>query len=392
MNKGGRIMLYFDYAATSIYKPETMVEAVIHALTHFGNSGRGTSEVSMSAAKTILRARMLISELINGEGPSQIVFTHNATESLNLAIKGLINKEDHVITTVMEHNSVLRPLYQLEENGTELTILEMSDEGVIDPRVVETAIKTNTRALVITHASNVTGNINPLKEIGQILKKHDVLLIVDASQTMGAIPIDVQDIGVDVLCFTGHKSLLGPQGTGGLYVNPNVTIRPFKTGGTGVDTFNKHHYPEMPTSLEAGTLNSHGIAGLLASVKYIMDEGIDNICEDECRKAEYFYQQLQTIPNLTFYGNYQQNPKCPIISLNVAGVDSTEVSDWLLNEAGIVTRSGGHCAPLMHLSHQTMTRGMVRFSLSLKTSYEDIDQVVACLRQFVDKKVDNIYE
>lgn len=376
-------MLYFDNAATSIKKPQVMLDAVMHALTNFGNSGRGTNDASMSAAKTIMRARMAINQLLKGVSSSRIAFTHNATESLNLAIKGLIKPGDHVITSVMEHNSVLRPLYELEEQGVTLTILPMGESGVIEPKSVINALRENTRAIVLTHASNVTGNVNPIKEISQAIQSQDLVFIVDAAQTMGAIPIDVQDMGIDVLCFTGHKSLMGPQGTGGLYVKPGLLPDPLKTGGTGVDTYNKHHYPEMPTALEAGTLNSHGIAGLYASVKYIQDRGVENIMLEERQKADYFYQHLSQIPGLIFYGNYQQVPKCPIISLNIEGQNSAETSDLLLNEAGIVTRSGGHCAPLMHQSFSTQELGMVRFSLSFDTSYADIDQVVETISKIV---------
>lgn len=378
-------MLYFDNAATTLKKPQVMVDAMINALQTFGNSGRGTSETSMSAAKTIMKARIAINQLIHGESSQQVVFTHNATESLNLAIKGILQPGDHVITSVMEHNSVLRPLYELEKQGIELTILPMTQNCYVDSDTVKAAIKNNTKAIILTHGSNVTGNINPLEEISQIIPSKEIIFMVDASQTMGAIPIDVQRMGIDILCFTGHKSLMGPQGTGGLYVRPRIKVRPLKTGGTGMDTFNKEHYPEMPTALEAGTLNSHGIAGLLASIKYIQDISIEQIMQDEKNKTDYLYRKLQNISGLTFYGNFQQDQRCPIISLNLDPLNSAEFSEYLLEVGQVITRSGGHCAPLMHETFETKERGMVRLSLSHFTTFEEIDQVVEII-QSISKK------
>ena len=262
-------MIYMDNAATTMQKPPQVAEAVVRAMGTLGNAGRGASEASLGAARVIYETREQLCRLFHGEDPRQIVFTSNATESLNTVIGGLIDPEDHVITTAMEHNSVLRPLYACERMGTELTILGCDEKGNISYEKLEAAIRENTKAIICTHGSNLTGNLNDAKKIGAIAKRHGVLFVLDASQTAGHVPIDVQEMQIDVLCFTGHKGLLGPQGTGGMYVRPGVQIRPLKRGGSGIDTYNKNHPPQMPTALEAGTLNGHGIAGLNVALYYI---------------------------------------------------------------------------------------------------------------------------
>lgn len=374
-------MIYLDNAATSLKKPQEVIDAVVHALSHMGNAGRGSTESSMTASRIIFHARQKLNELINGENPRQIILTHNATESLNIAIKGLFSAEDHVITTVMEHNSVLRPLYELQSQGLELTILPITESGTIDPLSIESHIKPNTKGMVITHASNVTGNINPIKEVADILHKHDLLCIVDGSQTIGAIPIDIRELNADVFCFTGHKSLLGPQGTGGLYVRPGIQIRPLKTGGTGVDTFNTHHPSDYPTALEAGTLNGHGIAGLLAGVEYLLDYGVENIQKEERNLLDYFVRELKSVPGIKFYGTFESTAdRTAIISINLNSLDSAEIVEDLIDAKEIMTRGGGHCAPLMHQALGTMEQGVVRFSLSHYTTIKELDETVSVLK------------
>ena len=374
-------MIYLDNAATSLKKPQAVIDAVINALQNMGNAGRGSTESAMTASRIIFHARQKLNELINGEDPRQIIFTHNATESLNIAIKGLFSPGDHVITTVMEHNSVLRPLYELQAQGLELTILPITDKGVIDCESIKNNIKENTKGMVITHSSNVTGNINPIKEAAEILHKYNILCVVDASQTIGAMPIDVQNLDVDVLCFTGHKSLLGPQGTGGLYIKPGIKIRPLKTGGTGVDTFNPRHPDDYPTALEAGTLNGHGIAGLLAGVEYLLDYGVENIQKEERILLDYFVKELKNIPAIKFYGSFEDPvDRTAIVSLNIDSVDSAQVVEDLIDAKEIMTRGGGHCAPLMHQALGTQEQGVVRFSLSHYTTKEELDQAVSVLK------------
>ena len=274
-------MIYMDNAATTLHKPDAVKEAVLAAFDTMGNAGRGASEPALDASRVIYDTREKLAHLFNAESASRIVFTANSTESLNIAIKGLFHPGDHVITTVLEHNSVLRPLYECREHGVELSILGCDEKGNISYDEMESAVKDNTKAVVCTHASNLTGNMIDLDRVGEITKKHGLLLVVDASQTAGVWPIDVWKTGIDVLCFTGHKGLLGPQGTGGMYVKTGVEIRPLLSGGSGIDTYNPHHPSQMPTALEAGTLNGHGIAGLGAAVSYLEETGLDVIREKE---------------------------------------------------------------------------------------------------------------
>lgn len=378
-------MIYLDYAATSVHKPQVVIDAVVKALNHMGNAGRGSNEDSLDSSRIIFYARMAINDLINGVSASQIAFTNNVTESLNMAIKGLIKPGDHVITTVMEHNSVLRPLYQLQASGVELTIVPTDELGRINLDDIQGAIRDNTKAIVITHASNLTGNINPIKEVGEIAEEAGVLLIVDAAQTMGAIPIDVQDLNIDVLCFTGHKSLLGPQGTGGLYVNPDITIPPYKTGGTGVDTYNQVHPSTMPTALEAGTMNGHGIAGLKAAVDYLQEQGIESICQHERALAQSFYQGVKDIPGIRFYGDYTTEERSPIVALNIRDIDSSLIADQLSEEFEIAVRAGGHCAPLMHEALGSKEQGAVRFSFGHFTTEEDVDRAIEAIQKLAQE-------
>lgn len=377
-------MIYLDNAATSLKKPQSVIDAVVNAMQQMGNAGRGSSESAMQASRIIFQTRQKINDLINGENARQIIFTHNATESLNTVIKGLFTPNDHIITTVMEHNSVLRPLYELQDQGLEITFLPMNSEGHIDPMLIKHYIKDNTKAMIVTHASNVTGNINPIKEISKVLHEHQLLCIVDASQTMGAIPIDVQELNLDILCFTGHKSLLGPQGTGGIYIKPAIQINPLKSGGTGIDTFNHHQPTDYPTALEAGTLNSHGIAGLNAAVDYLNKIGIQVIRDQERQLLNYFVSKLQTIKDIQLYGSFDsKQERCGIVSINLGQIDSALIVEELIERRNIVTRGGGHCAPLMHKALGTQEQGVVRFSLSHYTTYEELDIVIDCLKEII---------
>lgn len=266
-------MIYLDNGATTLQKPECVKEALLEAMASMGNSGRGVHDASLYAGRVIYRARESLAELLGAAAPEQVVFTANATESLNLALGRPVRTGDHVITTVCEHNSVLRPLYRVQ--GVELSVLpvkaavdakEERYTGILAYDELEALLRPNTKALIITHASNLTGNITDLEQAAAFAKKHSLLLIVDAAQTAGAVPMDMERMGIDVLCFTGHKGLYGPQGTGGVCVRPGLSIRPLKVGGSGIHSFAREHPSEMPAALEAGTLNGHGIAGLGAAV------------------------------------------------------------------------------------------------------------------------------
>ncbi len=366
-------MVYLDNAATTLHKPLQVGQAMLDALQTAGNPGRGAHEPTLHAARLVYEARSVMAELLGAEDPSCIAFTSNATQSLNTALCGLLHRGDHVITTVCEHNSVLRPLYRLKKNSVEVDFVETNETGVLRYEQFEQKIRPNTRAVVVTHASNVTGNVTDLDFVADFAKKHGLLLIVDAAQTAGARPINVKTLGVDVFCFTGHKGLLGPQGTGGLYVRPRLQIAPFVVGGSGVHSFDEEHPMEMPTALEAGTLNVLGLAGLSAGVRWILGQGVETLCERETALARLFYERLQDIKNLTFYGDFSgKTLRAPIISLNIGNEDSAWVADALWEDWGICVRAGAHCAPLMHKALGTVEQGAVRFSFSHFNTEEQI--------------------
>ena len=378
-------MIYMDNAATTLRKPVQVKEAVLAALDTMGNAGRGASDPALDASRVIYGTREKLAGLFHAESPSRIVFTVNSTESLNIAIKGLCDPGDHVITTVLEHNSVLRPLYECREQGTALTILGCDEKGNISYEEMERAVRPETKMIVCTHASNLTGNMIDLERVHAIAKRHGLLLIVDASQTAGVWEIDVQKLGIDVLCFTGHKGLLGPQGTGGMYVRSGVEIRPLLSGGSGIDTYNTHHPAQMPTALEAGTLNGHGIAGLGAAVSYITEIGPDTIWERELALMQRFYQGISGIPGVKVYGDFSTKDRAAIVSFNIGDYDSSEVSDELNVRYGIVTRPGAHCAPLMHQALGTVDQGAVRFSFSHFNTEEEVDAAVRAVKELAEE-------
>ena len=374
-------MIYLDNAATTMHKPQEVIDAVVEAMSSMGNAGRGAHGAALSASRIIYDTREKLCKMFGGTSPKQVVFTSNSTESLNIAIKGLIEPGDHVVTTMMEHNSVLRPLYELQEKGAELTIVKSDSRGVTDYADIEAAIRPDTKAIVCTNGSNLSGNLVDLKRVGEIAKRHGVLFIVDASQTAGVFPIDVQEMNIDVLCFTGHKSLMGPQGTGGMYVREGLAIRPLKSGGSGVQTYSKTHPTDMPTALEAGTLNGHGIAGLHAALEVIERTGMDHIREKEQDLMWRFYEGVKDIPGVKVYGDFSSKNRCPIVTLNIGDYDSSEVSDELLTEYNISTRPGAHCAPLMHEALGTVEQGAVRFSFSHYNTEEEVDTAIEAIRE-----------
>ena len=379
-------MIYFDNAATTLRKPRCVIEAVTEAMGSMGNSGRGVHSGALSAARTIYDTRAALAKLFGAEGPERIAFTANSTEALNMAIKGLLAPGDHVITTALEHNSVLRPLYELEDRGMELTILPADTLGNICCEDFEKEIRPTTRAIVTTHGSNLTGNLLDIGKIGSIARAHGLTYIVDASQTAGVFDIDVQRMNIDILCFTGHKGLLGPQGTGGLYVREGIEIRPLLSGGSGVQTYLRSHPPQMPTVLEAGTLNGHGIAGLGAAVKYLQETGLDTIRQKEQALMRAFYEAVRQIPGITVYGDFSSMDRCAIVSMNVRDYDSGEVSDALSESYGIATRPGAHCAPLMHRALGTVDQGAVRFSFSHFNTEEEIKIAVSALQELAQEE------
>lgn len=378
-------MIYFDNAATTLKKPKEVAVAVYEAINNFSNASRGSYELSLNSERIILSARERLKKLFNADSPNCIAFTNNSTEALNIAIKGLINKNDHIITTSFEHNSVLRPIYEMENIGTEVTIIKADKRGIINYNEIENNIKENTKAIICSHASNVIGDILDISFIGKISKKYNLLFILDASQTAGCVPIDIKNNFIDVLCFTGHKGLMGPQGTGGLCVRKDLLIKPLKTGGTGIKSYSKTHPKDMPTRLEAGTLNGHGIAGLNAALEFIENETIEKITNHERELSRYFYDSIKNIENIKFYGNYETDNRVSIVALNIGEIDSSKISDILSNDYNIATRPGAHCAPLMHEALGTVNQGIARFSFSYFNTFEEIDKGIEAIKEISSK-------
>ena len=365
-------MIYLDNSATTLIKPPQVAQAVYDAINTMGNSGRGAYNSSISSSMVLYETRELIAEMFNLHYPEQVAFTLNATEALNTAINGLISYNDHIITTELEHNSVLRPLYRLEEKGTELTIIKANDWGNINYIDIEKAIKYNTKAIVCTHCSNLTGNVLDIAKIGEICKRHNILFILDASQSAGIFDIDMEKQNIDVVCFTGHKSLYGPQGTGGICIKKGVNISPLKVGGSGIKTFEKTAPSSMPEHIEAGTVNSHSIAGLKAGLEFIQKTGISKIREKENMLVDLFYNSIKNIKDIKIYGDFSTKERGPIVSLNLGNYSSSSVSDELFERFESATRSGGHCAPLMHKALGTEKQGAVRFSFSYFNTKDEV--------------------
>ena len=377
-------MIYFDNAATTLHKPHEVIEAVVHAMTTAGNASRGTHTVSLSASRTVYETRKQIADFFHCSRADHVIFTSNSTEALNIAICGTLGKGDHIISTDLEHNSVLRPLYHLEEQGASLTFLSANKKGCIDYDDFKRSIKPNTKAIVCTHASNLTGNVLDIERIGRIAKAHNLLFIVDASQSAGCIEINMETMNIDILCFTGHKGLLGPQGTGGLCIHESVEIRPFKHGGSGIHSYEKGQPQAYPARLEAGTLNSHGIAGLCAAINYINTITIPVIAKKEQELLWHFYKGICNIPEIHIYGDFDTKERAAILSLNIEGYDSGTVSDLLSQEYDIATRPGAHCAPRMHQALGTTETGAVRFSFSSFNTMEEVETAIQALKELVE--------
>ena len=374
-------MIYLDNAATTLHKPQQVIDAVVHAMQSMGNCARGTHEEALDAARTVYDARVRLASLFGCPRVDHVAFTANSTEALNMARNGLIDPGDHVISTDLEHNSVLRPLYRLEaEHGAELSFVPADKLGNVDYADFERLMKPNTRAVVCTNASNLTGTVLDIERIAKTAHSHGALVIVDASQTAGCWPIDMKKMGIDVLCFTGHKGLMGPQGTGGICVKEGIEIRPFKVGGSGVQSYSRTHPAEYPTRLEAGTLNGHGIAGLGAAAKFISETGVENIHAKERSLMLRFYEGVKNIEGVTVYGDFTKD-KTAIVALNIRDYESGEVSYELSQGYGIATRPGAHCAPRMHKALGTAEVGAVRFSFSFYNTEEEIDEAVRAVAE-----------
>ncbi len=378
-------VIYLDNAATTLYKPPCVVQAVAEAMTSIANSARGAYGSSLDAARVLYGAREKCAALFGLSHPERVCFTMNSTEALNIAINGTLTPADHVISTDCEHNSVLRPLYRLREAGMGLDFVPADRRGDLDYDDLARLLRPNTRAVVCTHASNLTGNVLDLARIGSFCCAHGLLFLVDASQTAGVLPIDMERLHISILCFTGHKSLHGPQGTGGLCVAPGVDVRPWCVGGTGVQTHLEHQPEQYPAHLEAGTRNGHGIAGLSAALDYITGIGLETICAHEAALARRFYDGVRAIPGVTVYGDFTQPVRAPIVTLNLAGFDCAELADILWADYGIATRAGAHCAPRLHRALGTEQTGSVRFSFGYENTQEEVDAALSALRHIAEE-------
>lgn len=374
-------MIYLDNAATTLHKPPEVAEVVKQAILTAGNAARGAHSVSLSASRTVFETRQKLAQLFSCPRPDHVVFTMNSTEALNIAIYGLLSSGDHVISTDLEHNSVLRPLYDLQTRGVFVDFVSADRRGNVRYEDFEALFRENTKLVVCTHASNLTGNVLDIAHISKIAHAHGARLIVDASQTAGSIPIDMQKMGIDVLCFTGHKGLMGPQGTGGLCIQPGVEIRPLLRGGTGVHSYDKNQPQAYPTRLEAGTLNGHSIAGLDAALDFLLAQGVETIGARERSLMRRFYDGVRDIPGVTVYGDFSQEARAAIVALNIHDYDSSEVSDVLFTDYGIATRPGAHCAPRMHEALGTEKQGAVRFSFSYFNTEEEDDAAIHAVRE-----------
>jgi cysteine desulfurase family protein len=370
-------VIYLDCAATSFLKPPCVAQAVFDAMHTIGSDGRGAHEPALAASRVVYRCREQIAHLFGLRDARRVAFTSGSTEALNIAIAGLFGAGDHVITTALEHNSVLRPLYR---SGAALTVLPADDRGQICYEDLAAALLPNTRGIVCTHVSNVTGNVLDLTRIGEFCRKNGLYFVADASQSAGVFDLDMDAMGISVLCFTGHKSLLGPQGTGGLCVAEGVNLPPFKVGGSGVHSFEHLHPAEMPTALEAGTLNAYGLAGLSAALDWLNAQGLESLRKREQMLARRFYDGVKDIPEIKIYGDWSAENRGAIVALNLGEEDAGAVADALWEDFGICTRAGAHCAPLMHEAFGTVEQGIVRFSFSHQNTEDEVETAVRAVR------------
>lgn len=381
-----KVLIYFDNAATSFPKPDIVYDSIMKAMKEYGaNPGRSGHKLALRLSREIYETRELIARLFNIKNPMNLIFTFNCTEGLNIGIKGILERGDHVITTSMEHNSVLRPLKALEKEGVELTIVKGDLAGRIDPTHIKNSIKKNTKLIVTTHVSNLTGTIMPIDEIGQIARENGILYMVDAAQSAGVYHIDVERMNIDILAFPGHKGLLGPQGTGGLYIREGLDIKEIFQGGTGSISHLLEQPDIMPDRYESGTPNGPGIVGLGAGVKYILEVGIDKIRKHEEELTQHFIEEALKIDKVKVYGPLNVKEQGAVVSINIGQEDSSEISYILDQNYDIQVRPGLHCAPMAHKTIGTFQQGVVRFSFGPFNTHEEIESGIKAIKEISEQ-------
>lgn len=373
-------MIYFDQAATSWPKPKRVLDAMTACIADgIGNPSRAGHALSVRAERIVRNARVSLAKLFHVADPDRIIHCFNGTDALNIAIKGVLGEGDHIIVSVLEHNSVNRPLRRLADEGVvTVTTLGIGDDGRVDPQAVRRAITPRTRLIAIIHASNVTGVIQPIDEMGRIAREYDLLFLVDAAQTAGILDVDVARLGIDLLAFSGHKSLLGPTGTGGLYAGPRAKLRPWREGGTGGDSVFPTQPPELPTALEAGTPNTVGLAGLTAALNELDPAAA---LRHERALIRRLVESLQDHPRIRFVGNADPDARVGVVSFNVTGMTPGDVSAILDESFGIAVRPGLHCAPHAHKALGTFPDGSVRVSVGESNTMEEVEQLIAAVLQ-----------
>jgi cysteine desulfurase/selenocysteine lyase len=383
-------LIYFDNAATSWPKPPGVAEAVLHYMQGVGASpGRSGHQLAVEAGRIVYEAREALAQLFNVADPLRIVFAANATEAINLVLFGYLRPGDHVVTTSMEHNAVMRPLRYLQSAGVELTVVPCSTQGMLDPADLEKAIRPNTVLLAVNHASNVVGTVLPVAEAGAIAEQHGLILLVDAAQTAGAFPIDVQQMKIDLLAFTGHKALLGPQGTGGLCIGERVDLsrlEPLKRGGTGSRSESEEQPDFLPDRYESGTINGMGTAGLGAGVRFVLKVGVDRVRAHEQQLTAQLLAGLRSVPGIRIYGTGDADKQAATVSFNVEGMEPSDVALRLDEQYAIMCRPGLHCAPSAHRTIGTYPRGTARFGLSYLNTSSEVDLAVAAVLKIATQK------
>ena len=373
--------IYLDNAATSFPKPKEVATAVYDFMVNNGtSSGRGSYKKAMQSDYIVYECRKLIGKLFNFDNPKKVVFTSNVTDSLNIAMRGILKENDHVITSSLEHNAVWRCLKTLERDiNIKIDTVECSKDGITNPQDIKKYIKKDTALIVFTQASNVLGTIQPIREIGAIAREHNIPFLVDSAQSAGAMKIDVKEDNIDILAFTGHKSLLGPMGTGGLIINTNIDIKPLKAGGTGGDSAYEYQPDYYPNHLETGTSNVSGIAGLREAIKFLNKEGIENIHNKEKELTKYALEKLETVKDIEIYGPKDCEKMLSVISFNIKYKRPEDVGSILDQKYDIMLRAGLHCAPTAHSVIGTKERGTLRIGLGYFNEKEDIDKLVEAL-------------